>query len=134
MGLEHVIPQFLLRIIKKEEPFKIFGAKETRSFCYMTDTIRATQQVMESEKTNGQIIHIGNDQEEISMLDLAQKMFKLFNYQPKNLAIEEAPKGSVKRRCPDLTKIRELVGYQPSVGLDEGLKKTYDWYQKNYEK
>lgn len=131
MGEEHVIPEFLMRVIKKEDPFKIFGADTTRSFCYITDSILATQQVMESEKTNGQIVHIGNDQEEISILDLAKKMFKLFNYQPKNLEIKEAPKGSVKRRCPDLTKIRELVGYKPSVSLDEGLKETYNWY-KNY--
>lgn len=134
MGKEHVIPEFLMRIIKKEDPFKIFGADTTRSFCYIDDTIHATQQVMESEKTNGEIVHIGNDREEITMLDLAKKMFKLFNYQPKNLEIKEAPEGSVKRRCPDLTKIRELVGYQPSVNLDEGLKKTYNWYQNYADK
>ena len=132
-GFEHVIPQFLLRIIKKEDPFKIFGAKETRAFCYMTDTIRATQQAMESDKTNGQIVHIGNDKEEISMEDLAKKMFKLFDWQPENIEIEGAPEGCVKRRCPDLTKIRELVGYEPQVFLDEGLKKTYDWYYDWYQ-
>lgn len=134
MGREHVIPQFLSRIMKKEDPFKIFGTDNTRSFCYIDDTIRATWQVMESEKTDGQIVHIGNDQEEIKMVDLAKKMFGLFNFQPKKLEIKEAPEGSVKRRCPDLTKIRELVGFQPEVSLEEGLKKTYDWYKKNNQK
>jgi len=128
MGFEHVIPEFILRIMKKEEPFKIFGAKNTRAFCYISDTIRATQMAMESEKTNGEIVHIGNDQEEISMLDLAKKMFELFNWHPQKLEIEEAPRGSVERRCPDLTKIKKLIGYNPQVALDEGLVKTYQWY------
>ena len=131
MGKEHVIPEFLMRVIKKEDPFKIFGAETSRSFCYITDSILATQQVMESEKTNNEIVHIGNSKEEITILNLAKKMFDLFNFHPQNLEIHDAPQGSVKRRCPDLTKIRELVDYQPLVSLDEGLKETYNWY-KNY--
>jgi nucleoside-diphosphate-sugar epimerase len=132
MGLDHVMPEFLGRIIRKEEPFKIFGAQETRSYCYVEDTVRATQMVMESEKTNGEIVHIGNDREEISALDLAKKMFRLFNYQPQKMEIHEAPKGCVKRRCPDLTKIRKLISYEPTVNLDEGLKKTYEWYKNKF--
>lgn len=139
MGFEHVIPQFIFRIIKKEEPFKIFGAKNTRAFCYISDTVRATQMIMETEKTNGEIIHIGNDQEEISMLNLAEKMFKLFNWHPQKLEIKEAPEGSVRRRCPDLRKVKKLTGYKPSVSLEEGLVKTYQWYKtyankKDYQK
>lgn len=130
MGFEHVIPAFFSRIIKKEDPFKFIGANPTRAFCYIDDTTRATQIVMESKKTNGEVVHIGNDQEEITMLDLAKKMFKLFDYHPKKLAIKEAPKGSVLRRCPDLTKIRKLTGYEPKINLDEGLKRTFKWYKK----
>jgi nucleoside-diphosphate-sugar epimerase len=130
MGKDHVIPQFIDRIKSHEEPFKIFGADETRSFCYIDDTIRATQMVMESPHTNGEIVHIGNDEEEISMVDLAKMMFDLLNYTPKKLDIKEAPEGCVKRRCPDLTKITRLVGYTPSIGLEEGLIKTIHWYEK----
>ena len=134
MGFGHVIPDFILRILKKEEPFKIFGAENTRAFCYVTDTVRASQLVMESEKTNGKIIHIGNDKEEISMLNLAKRMFELFNYQPKKVEIHSAPNGSVLRRCPDLTKIRKLTGHEPSVDLNEGLKRSWDWYKGNLTK
>jgi len=129
MGYAHVIPEFLMRIIKKEDPFNIYGGKETRAFCYISDTIKATQMIMESEKTNGEIVHIGNDQEEISMIDLAKKMFNLFDYYPK-LEIHPAPKGSVKRRCPDISKLKKL-GYKPEVNLNQGLKLTYNWYKKN---
>lgn len=132
MGNDHVIPEFLKRIIKKEEPFKIFGADNTRSFCYIDDTIRATQLIMESDKTNGEIIHIGNNKEEISILDLAKKMFDLFDFHPK-LEIHEAPKGSVLRRLPDLTKIKNLIGFEAEISLDEGLKRTMEWYRERIE-
>ncbi len=133
MGFAHVIPEFLLRIIKKENPFNIYGGEETRSFCYITDTLRATQLVMESNKTNGEIVHIGNNNEEITMIDLAKKMFDLFEWHPK-LNIQPAPQGCVKRRCPDLSKIKKLTGYEAKVDLNEGLKKTYDWYLDYYKK
>jgi len=128
MGYAHVIPEFIMRIIKKENPFNIYGGKETRAFCYISDTVKATQLVMESKKTNDEIIHIGNDQEEISMINLAKKMFDLFGYYPK-LKINPAPEGSVNRRCPGITKLKKL-GYKPEVNLDTGLKLTYEWYKK----
>ncbi len=133
MGDEHVIPNFFEKIIRKENPFIIYGAENTRSFCYIDDTVRATQLVMESEKTNGEIIHIGNDQEEISMINLAKKMFEMFDFHPE-IDIKEAPKGSVLRRIPDLSKIRKLTGYEPKISLAEGIRKTMAWYKKHYNK
>jgi len=133
MGNEHVMPNFFEKIIKKENPFIIYGAENTRSFCYIDDTIRATQLVMESEKTNGEIINIGNDQEEISMINLARKMFEMFDFHPE-IDIREAPLGSVLRRIPDLSKIRKLTGYEPKISLAEGLRKTMAWYKNFYSK
>lgn len=131
MGKEHVIPEFIMRIINKEDPFKIFGSNTSRAFCYIDDTISALRQVMESAKTNNEILHIGNDQEEIKMIDLAKLMFKIFGWEPKSLEVQEAPAGSVIRRCPDISKIKKITGYSPGVALAEGLKNTYEWYQKN---
>jgi len=130
MGMAHVIPEFIMRIIKKEKSFSINGGDETRSFCYIDDTVRATQMVMESDKTNGEIIHIGNNKEEIKIMDLAKKMFRLFKYRPKKIAIMSAPEGCVERRCPDLTKIKTLIGYQPEISLEEGLMRTYKYYEQ----
>src|SRR3989344_686560 len=77
MGFEHVVPQFIERIVKKENPFRIIGWEDTRSFCYIDDAVKATQLVMESEKTNGQTIHIGRDDGEIAILDMAKTLFKV---------------------------------------------------------
>jgi len=133
MGFEHVMPEFSKRIVEGEFPLKIYGGTETRAFCYIGDTIKAVQMVMESDKTNGETINIGNDKEEISIQDLGKKMLKIAGKEPA-IEILEAPKGSAKRRCPDITKIRELVGFEPEVSLDEGTKKLFAWYKNHFEK
>ncbi len=126
MGFEHVIPQFIERIIKKEAPFKIFGGEETRTFCYVDDAVKATRLVMESEKTNGQTIHIGRSDGEIKIIDLAKELFNTINVNP-HIEIMPAPEGSVMRRCPDISKLKAL-GFKPEIDLDEGLKRTFEWY------
>lgn len=132
MGHEHVIPQFIERAIKKENPFKIFGSQQTRSFCYVDDAIRATEMVMREDKTNGDITHIGRDDAEIKMIDLAEKVFDVAGYHPK-IKIEKEAQGTVQRRCPDITKLKKL-GFEPKIDLMTGLKKTYDWYKNDFEK
>lgn len=130
MGYDHVIPEFIVRLLKKEDPFKIFGSEETRAFCYIDDAIKATQLVMENTNTNHEIINIGNDTEEISIMELAKKLYYITNNYP-NLELMPAPSGSVQRRCPDLTKIKKLTGYKPIIDLNNGLKKTFEWYTEN---
>ncbi|MAG92077.1 epimerase [Candidatus Woesearchaeota archaeon] len=127
MGYEHVIPQFIERIAKKENPFRIFGKDQTRSFCFVDDAVQATQLVMKNEKTNGEIIHIGRDDSEIKIIDVAEKLFKIANFHPK-LKVEKEALGTVKRRCPDISKLKKL-GFRPKISLDKGLRKTYDWYK-----
>jgi len=130
MGFEHVIPQFIGRIEKKEDPFKIYGGLETRSFCYREDGIKATQLVMEDPRTNKQIIHIGRDDQEIKIIDLAKKLFEVAGVNPK-IEIQPSPEGCVMRRCPDTTKLQQL-GFSPKISLEEGLKKTYEWYKNKF--
>jgi len=130
MGNEHVIPQFIERIVKNENPFKIYGGQETRTFCYIDDGVKATRMVMESSETNGKTIHIGRSDNEIKILDLSKKLFEIVNVNPE-IKIHESPKGSVMRRCPDTTKLQQL-GFVPEVSLEEGLRKTFDWYKSKF--
>lgn len=130
MGFEHVIPQFIERVVKKEKPFKIFGGQETRTFCYIDDGIMATQMVMESNETNGKTIHIGRDDGEIKIIDLAKELMNVANINSE-FDIYPAPKGSVMRRCPNINKLKSL-GYKPKVSLTEGLKKSYNWYKDKF--
>ena len=132
MGYEHVIPQFAERIVKKENPFRIYGSEQTRAFCYVDDAVTATQLVMEEEKTNNDIVHIGRDDSEIKIIDIANELFNISGFHPK-IKIEKEAEGTVKRRCPDITKLKKL-GFRPKVNLKEGLKRTYEWYKKDFKK
>jgi len=128
MGNEHVIPQFIERIKKKEDPFTLFGGDNTRSFCYVEDAVEATQLVMEKPETDGQIVHIGRSDAEMKVSDLAKELFKITGFSPK-VTVKPSPQGSVGKRCPDTTKLNSL-GFKPKISLAEGLKRTYEWYSK----
>ena len=130
-GFDHVIPQFLRRIYDSENPFAIFGAEETRSFCYIDDATRAMILTMNTNECQNQIIHIGTT-EETKIGDLALMMFDLFDFHPQ-VEIKSAPEGSVKRRLADVAKLQKLTGWQQGVSLREGLKKTQQWYEKQFK-
>lgn len=132
-GYGHVIPEIMLRAEKRVDPFPIYGADDTRTFCYISDAIRAMQLLMDSDKTDGQpieTVHIGAS-DEILIGDLVEKIFKVCGWRPNNLDIKSSPTGSVKRRLADTTKLRSLTAWQPEISLDDGLAKTYDWYKIN---
>ncbi len=129
-GYDHVIPEFSARISEQADPFPIFGADETRTFCYITDAVSAMQQLMDSSKTNGlpiETVHIGAD-EEVTMRELAEKLFSVASWHPKEFDIKMGPPGSVKRRKADISKIYSLIGWKPEMSLMDGLRKTHEWY------
>lgn len=129
MGWEHVIPQFALRLKAnknaKKMNFPIQGTgNEIRSFIYIDDFIDGLLKVVfEGEHLN--IYHIGT-MEEITITQLAKKVAKCFGME---IQIKPTEKliGSTKRRCPDISKLMKL-GFKPKVSLEEGLRKTIEWY------
>jgi nucleoside-diphosphate-sugar epimerase len=132
-GYDHVIPEFIKRITNKVDPFPIYGADDTRTFCYIGDAVEAMQKLMDSPATDNQpieTVHIGAE-DEIAMLDLAGKLFAIIGWHPQKLDIQKSPAGSVKRRLADTSKINKLIGWQAKTFLDQGLKETLRWYQKN---
>jgi nucleoside-diphosphate-sugar epimerase len=132
MGTEHVIPQFIERLVKGVTPFPIFGGDETRTFCYISDAIDALKIIASSKQAKGQIIHIGRDDDEISIIDVAKKLMEIAHNKA-DFDIKPAPEGCVKRRCPSISKLKKM-GYKPKVSLGEGLKETYAWYREFYLK
>ena len=130
MGYDHVIPELLLKILKQKNKLILNGYKNTRSFCYISDAIDGLKLV--SKNLNNSIYNIGNDKNETKIKNLARKMLRMKN---KNLELilKESPRGSVKRRLPNIDKIRK-IGFKPKINLDEGLKKTILWYEKKLSK
>ena len=130
-GFNHVIPQFIERIVKHVDPFPIYGATDTRSFCYIEDAVEAMYMVMESGKTDGEIFHIGTKEETV-IKDLLEKLFSISGWRPKKLEIHESPEGSVKRRLADVSKIKKFTGWEAKTSLADGLEHTYNWYKTKF--
>jgi len=129
-GYEHVIPQIVGRASARAEPFTVFGADDTRSFCYIDDAVEAIQMVMESKKTDSGTYHIGTKEETV-ISDLVQHIFDHLDWHPKNMVIKKSPKGSVKRRLADVSKIKNDTGWRAKTPLKKGLHETIEWYLKH---
>ncbi len=129
MGFGHIVPHLAERFLLKENPFKIYGANQTRSFCYIDDGALGTIQAMECKKANNDIFHIGSE-DEISIKELVIESGKFFNFRGKYIYEKTYP-GSVERRCPDITKSKEMFNYDIRTNWRIGLYKTLDWY-RNY--
>ncbi|TCO60547.1 NAD-dependent epimerase/dehydratase family protein [Actinocrispum wychmicini] len=130
MGSDHVIPELSLRAIAQENPFRVYGTDQYRAFCHVDDAVEAMTALMGTERANGEIVHIGNDLAETNIGDLAALVLDIAGHTP---VLDEvpAPPGSVKRRCPDLAKLRELTGFEPAVSLSDGVRQTFTWYRDN---
>lgn len=131
MGFKHVIPHLVQRFLDNETPFKVYGHDQTRTFNYITDAVEGTILAMESEGTNGEIFHIGSE-EEITIEELIKYTGELMGYDG---TYENAPTypGSVARRCPDISKAKRVLGYEPQVSWQDGLKTTVEWYRQYLE-
>lgn len=125
MGFAHVIPELIKRVKQQETPFKAYGHDQTRAFCFVSDAVSQMIAVMNHSQCQ-EVFNIGNDQEEIPIQKLIQKIFKLMHYEAP-LDLLEAPLGSVKRRCPDTQKVQKIWA-EKFTSLDEGLKLTLAWY------
>ncbi|MFZ3115586.1 MAG: GDP-mannose 4,6-dehydratase [Syntrophales bacterium] len=124
-----------LEKIFKAEPLEIHGdGTQTRCFTYVKDTAEATVRAIETKEAEGEIINIGAE-EEISILALADLMYK-FSGVSSALDVKYVPYATfsknyedVKKRIPSIEKMNKILGYQPKVNLEEGLKNLLDWYK-----
>ncbi|MBM0225776.1 MULTISPECIES: NAD(P)-dependent oxidoreductase [Micromonospora] len=128
MGADHVIPEMALRALRGEDPFRVWGADQYRAFCHVDDAVEAVLRLMATPAAEGQIVHIGNDSEQTNIADLAKIVLRLAGVTPTVQPLP-APSRSVHRRCPDLTRLRRLTGFEPTVPLEEGVRRAFEWYR-----
>ncbi len=124
-----VIPRFISQALRNES-ITVFGSGEqTRSFCYVTDQIMGLLSLISSPKATGEVINIGNNKQ-ITILELAN-MIKNLTSSNSEIEFNPLPQDDPRRRCPDLTKAKTVLGWQPKVSLEEGFKKTIDWMKQS---
>ena len=132
MGFKHVIPHIVERFYNKEKsPFKIYGAKQTRAFSFITDAAEGTVLAMENKNSDQEIYHIGSP-EEITIEVLVKTVGELMDYKGEYFAAPTYP-GSVSRRCPDISKSSKDLNYSHKVHWKIGLKETVSWYREYYK-
>lgn len=121
-----VISNFINQALRGE-PLTIYGnGEQTRSFCYVDDLIDGFLKMMEQDETTGPI-NLGNPVEN-SMLELAEAVLQVVD-SDSQLEYEALPTDDPRQRCPDITKARNLLQWEPQVSLKEGLAKTVAYYQ-----
>ena len=128
MGYNHVIPEIILKIFKSNKKLKIQGkGLNSRSFCYIDDFVSAFNLLLKKGKHKN-IYNIGTE-DEIKIRDLVKRVIYISE---KKLHIHNTKEilGSVKRRCPDILKIKKL-GFKPKIDLNTGLENTFEWYSKD---
>lgn len=107
------------------QPLPIFGdGSQTRSFCYVSDLVEGIFLAMDKPNTKNEVINLGNP-DEFTILELADLIIKLTKATSKEIK-EKLPEDDPLKRCPDITKAKKLLGWEPKIKLEEGLKKTID--------
>jgi nucleoside-diphosphate-sugar epimerase len=127
MGWDHVIPQFIRRLELGEE-FTVQGdGEQQRAFCYVDDAVAATVAAVVEPAAAGGIFNVGNPGEEISINGLIGVLARVSGREIEPRYEPFAGEGT-RRRLPDITRARDVLGFQPRVSLEDGLRRTYDWY------
>lgn len=120
-----VLPAFIGQALRGED-LTIFGdGSQTRSFCYVDDLVEGIYRLLMSDYE--QPVNIGNPSE-ISIKDFAEEIIKLTGTDQK-VVYKELPKDDPKQRRPDITRAKEILGWEPKVDRAEGLKITYDYFK-----
>lgn len=126
---KRVLPMFAYKALNGEKLPVHGDGVQTRTFCYITDAIVGFTKVLLNGEP-GQAYNIGNQDNEISMKDLAELFIKVVGEDAAYDLIPYPatyPGGEPQRRCPDLTKARTKLAYEPTVSLEEGLKRFIGW-------
>ena len=120
------LPNFLYQALTGE-PLTVYGdGKQTRSFCYVSDLLDGIYRLLESDEHDP--VNIGNPHE-ITILEFAERVRALVGSK-EAIVFRPLPQDDPKQRCPDITKARRVLKWEPKVHLEEGLKRTYDYFHK----
>jgi len=127
-----VVSNFIVQALKNE-PITVYGdGTQTRSFCYVDDMVEGIIKMMNSPDDFTGPVNLGNP-EEYRIIDLAKKIIDLTGSRSK-IVFKPLPQDDPKRRCPDITLAKEKLGWEPRTPIEEGLKKTIEYFEKLLKK
>lgn len=116
-----VVIEFVKAALKNED-LPVFGdGKQTRSFCYVSDLIEGIIRTLETDGTKGEVVNLGNPHE-FTVLELAEKVIQKVGGSSQPGFKEAMPQDDPSRRCPDISKAKQLLAWEPRIELEQGLE------------
>ena len=123
-----IVTNFIRQILA-QQPLVIYGdGSQTRSLCYVSDLVEGIFQVFMNPAAKGEVFNLGNPMEQ-TVKEFADYITKLF-LKPQNYKFLSLPVDDPKRRRPDITKATQILGWEPKVSLEDGLKKTITYFKQ----
>ena len=124
--VDHFIPEFYDRV--QQGIYELYGYKNTRTFMYISDAVKATLKLMESANAQNQIVNVGGTQE-ISIFEMARFILDRLGLPDQDIVCKDATIGSVSRRCPDVSKLTSLVDFQAQISWQDGIIQTLEAFK-----
>jgi dTDP-glucose 4,6-dehydratase len=120
------VPNFMAQALRGE-PLTVYGdGSQTRSLCYVSDLVRGVLAAL--ERADELPVNLGNP-EEVTVLKLAETIVRLAGSDSK-IVFRDLPVDDPKQRRPDITRARRLIGWEPEVGLEDGLTRTLEYFRQ----
>jgi UDP-glucuronate decarboxylase len=122
-----VISNFIVQALRGEDITVYGDGSQTRSFCYIDDMVEGLIRLMNTPDEITGPINLGNPNE-TPILELAQKIIELTGSNSK-IVFKPLPQDDPRRRCPDITKAKIILNWEPKISLEEGLKRTIEYFK-----
>lgn len=122
-----VVSNFINQALEGKSMTVYGDGKQTRSFCFVSDMVEGIAKAMFARETSGEVINIGNP-EEYRVIDLAKKIQSMTGTASK-IVYDTLPEDDPVQRRPDISKAKQLLGWEPKVSVNDGLEKTIAYYR-----
>ncbi|MFH0864191.1 MAG: UDP-glucuronic acid decarboxylase family protein [Candidatus Gottesmanbacteria bacterium] len=122
-----VVSNFIVQALLGK-PITVYGdGSQTRSFCFVSDMVAGLMKLMEEEKARGEVFNLGNP-EEYTILEIARKI-KDRTASVSEIKFNDLPEDDPVRRQPDITRAKQILGWQPIISIDQGLGQTIKYFE-----
>ena len=123
-----VVSNFILQALQGRNLTVYGDGTQTRSFCYVDDLIEGMLRLMDQDQHTGPV-NIGNPVEN-TMLELAEAVLRSVGGSTSQIVHQPLPQDDPRKRCPDITRARQYLNWEPQVALSDGLQRTVEWYRQ----
>ena len=125
-----VISRFMSALVSGEQPIIYGDGEQSRDFTFVSNVVDANMRAAESSKAVGQVMNVANGRQ-VTLNELLEIMKKVTGKSAAAARYEPVRVGDVRHSLADISRARSLLGYEPVVELEEGLRLTFDWWQKS---